>query len=68
MHLNSTIALMMQLSNSTNKCSINRIFITELWQNEPYINDAIVDARLDDFFPSMVQDLCKFFIILVSLW
>ena len=39
MHLNSTIALMMQLSNSTDKCSINIIFITELHKNEPYIND-----------------------------
>ena len=50
MPLNSTIALMMQLSNSTNQCFINRIFITELRKNEPYINDATVDARLDEFF------------------
>ena len=50
MHLNSTIALMMQLSNSTNQCSINRIFITGLRQNEPYINDVTVDARFDEFF------------------
>ena len=51
-HLNSTIALMIQLFNSTNKCSINRIFITKLRKNEPYINDATVDARLDEFFPA----------------
>ena len=50
MHLNSTIELMMQLSNLTNQCSINRIFISELRQNEPHINDATLDARVNEFF------------------